>query len=69
MNKLTEKHRGIFDDIENAITFYLLEKKVDKMLLWGYGINVFELSLFIEEHLIRGITQLKDMEKEEEAEK
>ena len=59
--KLTHEHYGIFDSIENAITYYLIEKGIDKSELWKYGINVFELSLFIEEHLIRGIHKLEDM--------
>ena len=55
---LKEKDRGIFDTIENAITFYLLEKKLNKAMFWKYGLNFFELSLFIEEYLITGNTKI-----------
>jgi len=57
------KYRGIFDSIKNAITFYLMRVNVEKEQLWKLGINVFEMSLFIEEYLISGKTELKQAEK------
>lgn len=67
------KLEGIFDKIENAITYYLMEKKVNKCELWKYDINVFELSLFIEEHLKNNqmvtLEQLNEILKQEKEEK
>lgn len=55
------KVEGIFDEIENGITHYLLQKKVSKLEFWKLGLNVFELALYLEEYLKTGNINLEEI--------
>jgi len=58
--KTTIRLEGIFNKIEDAIHYYYKENKIKPFEI---QLNVFELSLFIEEYLKTGNTSLKDFYK------
>lgn len=53
------KVEGIFDGIENALTYYYMELGLKKLI--DIPFNTFEASLFIEEYLKTGNTSLKKL--------
>ena len=58
---MVEIEEGELQDLtENAITDYLIKKKVDKNQLWKLGLNMFELSIHIEEYILNRLTEEKE---------